>query len=596
MKNTRSWIGFACLFLGSLFLGSCAKEFKLDSNAVNYRLNEEPLTLHGNRAQLDVHYKVAPKSIAKNGVVVMTLLEQGDGQTKVKTRELLTGPKVKGLNGTKADPLKETSGTLTFGETMNDNAPNRAYFLEVASFSSSKKNTKAAKAALEAGSTSPWPAKTYRFQVMLTEGPSLLSRTATHSAAPRSIASGFVPDTIQPFEATIYFELNKSTIRESERKRKEILQLVNFLSKTKEILKIEVNGYASPDGELQFNNELANERAGAGGKFVVDALRSSKGLKDINYDINNSNLYVQNQGTEDWKGLLQGIEFARIPNKEKVVEIIRNTSLSSTEKQSQLRAMNEAWEIITEEYLPPLRRANMVIMTKVAPRSFEERMELIRVPTSEITASEMLATAEQAGSPVLVADILEKTKQRFPADHRAYNNLAVLDIQAGRFETAAKNLDAAAEASPSSSEVMSNQALVSTKLSDWNKLALVVKRAQANGQSLPEYEALLLIRKGQYKEALQVLGNKQAGTLQALAHVLNRDNTKATEALDALGSSNELPVLYLRAVLAARTRNAAELGNAMQRLLSAYPELKDKIAVDPEFAELRKEILAKNSK
>ena len=81
-----------------------------------------------------------------------------------------------------------------------------------------------------------------------------------------------------------------------------------------------------------------------------------KGLKDINYDINNSNLYVQNQGTEDWKGLLQGIEFARIPNKEKVVEIIRNPSLSSTEKQGQLRAMTEAWEIITEEYLPPLRR------------------------------------------------------------------------------------------------------------------------------------------------------------------------------------------------------------------------------------------------
>ena len=67
MKNTRSWIGFTCLFLGSLFLGSCAKEFKLDSNAVNYRLNEAPLTVHGNRAQLDVHYQIAPKPIAKNG-------------------------------------------------------------------------------------------------------------------------------------------------------------------------------------------------------------------------------------------------------------------------------------------------------------------------------------------------------------------------------------------------------------------------------------------------------------------------------------------------------------------------------------------------
>jgi len=123
MKNTRSWIGFACLLVGSLFLGSCAKEFKLDSNAVNYRLNEVPLTLHGNRAQLDVNYQIAPNTIAKNGVAVMTLLEKDGGQTKVKSRDLITGPKVKGMNGTKADPLKETAGTLTFGETMNDKAP-----------------------------------------------------------------------------------------------------------------------------------------------------------------------------------------------------------------------------------------------------------------------------------------------------------------------------------------------------------------------------------------------------------------------------------------------------------------------------------------
>lgn len=581
------------MILGTFMLASCAQEFKLDSTAVQYQLNEEPLTAHGNQARLDVQYQIAPKKLTKNGVAVMTLIERSGNQSKVIARDLIQGPKVKGLNGKQADPSKETAGTLTLQESLGENPANRSYSLEVSSFGGSKKNVKAAKAAMESGSTSPWPAKTYRFEVALTEGPSLLARTATYTSAPQSIASGFVPDTIQPFEATIYFELNKSTIRESERKRKEILQLVNFLSKTKEILKIEVNGYASPDGELQFNNELANERAGAGGKFVVDALRSSTGLKDINYDINNRNLYVQNQGTEDWKGLLQGIEFARIPNKEKVVEIIRNTSLSSTEKQSQLRAMNDAWEIITEEYLPPLRRANMVIQTKVAPRTMEERMELIRIPSSDISAAEMLATAEQAFSASLAADILEKTKQRYPADHRAYNNLAVMDILAGRLETASKNLDAAAEVAPGSAEVLANQAMVAAGLGDWKKLELVVKRAQANGQSLPGYEAALLIRQGKYQDALQKLSGNPSGSLQALAFILQRDYAKAAESLKSQGSSNNATVLYLRAVLAARTRNATELQQSVERLVAAYPEFKDKIAVDPEFAALRQEILAK---
>ncbi|MGA1665890.1 MAG: hypothetical protein ACO39U_02750 [Bacteroidia bacterium] len=593
MKKIRFRPVLAFMILGTFMLASCAQEFKLDSTAVQYQLNEEPLTAHGNQARLDVQYQIAPKKLTKTGVAVMTLIERSGNQSKVIARDLIQGPKVKGLNGKQADPSKETAGTLTLQESLGENPTNRSYSLEVSSFGGSKKNVKAAKAAMESGSTSPWPAKTYRFEVALTEGPSLLARTATYTSAPRSIASGFVPDTIQPFEATIYFELNKSTIRESERKRKEILQLVNFLSKTKEILKIEVNGYASPDGELQFNNELANERAGAGGKFVVDALRSSTGLKDINFDINNRNLYVQNQGTEDWKGLLQGIEFARIPNKEKVVEIIRNTSLSSTEKQSQLRAMNDAWEIITEEYLPPLRRANMVIQTKVAPRTMEERMELIRIPSSDISAAEMLATAEQASSATQAADILEKTKQRYPADHRAYNNLAVMDIQAGRLETASKNLDAAAEVAPASAEVLANQAMVAAGLGDWKKLELVVKRAQANGQSLSGYEAALLIRQGKYQDALQKLSGNTSGSLQALALILQKDYTKAAESLKTQASSTDATVLYLRAVLAARTRNATELQPSVERLVAAYPEFKDKIAVDPEFAALRQEILAK---
>ena len=255
--------------------------------------------------------------------------------------------------------------------------------------------------------------------------------------------------------------------------------------------------------------------------------------------------------------------------------------------------MNDAWEIITEEYLPPLRRANMVIQTKVAPRTMEERMELIRIPSSDISAAEMLATAEQASSATQAADILEKTKQRYPADHRAYNNLAVMDIQAGRLETASKNLDAAAEVAPASAEVLANQAMVAAGLGDWKKLELVVKRAQANGQSLSGYEAALLIRQGKYQDALQKLSGNTSGSLQALALILQKDYTKAAESLKTQASSTDATVLYLRAVLAARTRNATELQPSVERLVAAYPEFKDKIAVDPEFAALRQEILAK---
>lgn len=111
--------------------------------------------------------------------------------------------------------------------------------------------------------------------------------------------------------------------------------------------------------------------------------------------------------------------------------------------------MRESWDIITEDYLPP-PQSQYGHQYQSPPRTFEERMQLIRMKSPELSASEMLATAEQAKDATRQAEILELAKGLYPSDHRAYNNLAVLDMEAGRLETAARNLDAAAEAAPGS--------------------------------------------------------------------------------------------------------------------------------------------------
>lgn len=583
------------LLMGALTIisASCTKQFKLDKSAFTIQLPTEPVTAHGEKAGLKINYEIAPNIFATNGVAVVRILQKDENKITEQARNTLYGKKVSGLQGELVKNSGKYFGEVAFEINIGANTKSSEYWLEVSSFNGTKRNLSKSGTFLNSGTYAPAPANAYQFSIKLTEGPSLLANSVTIPSVTKSCSANFVPDTIEPFEATIYFELNKSVIRESERKKKEILQLVDFLSKTKEILKIEVNGYASPDGEIQFNNELADERATEAGKFVINALRSSQGLKDIQYDLDNSKLYVQNKGTEDWKGLLRGIEFARIPQKDQVRSIIENSNLSSAEKQSKLKGMRESWDIIAEDYLPPLRRANMVINTKVPPRTFEERMQLIRMKSPELSASEMLATAEQVMDAARRTEILELAKGLYPSDHRAYNNLAVLDMEAGRLETAARNLDAAAEASPGSPEVLHNQALVAYLQKDWTKINLVVKRAQNNAQKLPEFEALMSIRSGNYAEAVMALNGKSQDPLLALAHCLNRDYDAAAKALKGLDRQNP-DVLYLSAVVAARSKNSSGVQRDLEALVASNPTVKSSLRTDPEFASFRQETFFKN--
>lgn len=580
-------------FLFLLIMVGCSKPFLLDQAALTVQMPTEPVTLHGDQYELKVPYKVSPKAFAPNGVAVTRLIQIQNNEATVMARDIWKGRKVKGVNGREIKPDLGTESELSFKRPSKAAAENSEYWLEVISFTGSKSQIKKSKNFLEEISSNNVPLKAHQFKIKLTEGLSYLSRTGQVKISPTTIPSHFVADTVEPFEATIYFELNKSVIRESERKRKEILQLADFLSKTKEILKIEVNGYASPDGEIQFNNELADERASEAGKFVMNVLRSSQGLKDIQYDLNDTKLYIQNKGTEDWKGLLRGIEFARIPQKDKVRSIIENPNLSSSLKQNQLKSMRESWDIISEDYLPPLRRANMIINTKVTPRTLEERMQLIRMKSDRISASEMLAASEEVRDLSLRSEILEMTKSLYPADHRAYNNLAVLDLNEGRLETASRNLDAAAEAAPKSPEVLHNQALVAYLQKDWSKLGLVIKRARSNGHRLPDFEALMGILNGKYNEAIEALNGKAQHPLLALAFCLNKDYNSATKALQGLDRQNP-NILYLSAVVGARTNNISMVQRDLEALVASNPSAKATLGTDPEFANYRQEAFFKN--
>jgi len=585
MKLISLRSAFYAFFLISL--ASCSPKFLLEQNGVQFEVSENPVTLRANKVDFQANIKVKSNLFKPKGVAILRILQKGKKDIIEKDRLVLVGEKVKNINGQKIGDKEYFSGLLSFSENYDSTSNPTELWLEVISFSASKSNLELFKDLISQKADAKIPPAAYVFKLKIADGTSLITRMLDHQYEPIALKANFTPDTVKPFVATIYFELNRSIIRESELKRQEILELANYLSKQKEILKIEVNGYASPDGELQFNNELANERARAAGIFVMDALRSSKGLQEIKYDLNNRKLYVQNQGTEDWKGLLKGIEFARIPRKQEVIDIIQ-APLESTEKQNRLRSMTESWEAISEDYLPPLRRANMIINTKFTPRNQNERLELIRVNSQEISLEEFLLTAELCKDPELKANLYEKIKLLYPADPRSYNNLALMELAAGRKESALRNLEAALEASVSNPGVTQNLAWIYYLTNNWTKLNALVKRNLNRNSDLSEYQAMIQIREGNYSDAIASLKNRPPHFLLALAQFMNRQVEDASKTLNSMAYSNSKS-MYLSAVIAARQGNNAQLEKSLKALILKYPETKTRLLSDPEFAAFRRE-------
>ena len=111
--------------------------------------------------------------------------------------------------------------------------------------------------------------------------------------------------------------------------------------------RIIVEGYASPEGNGEFNERLALERA----EQAVELIKNELG------DIDTERIEISGKGA-DWEGLYEAIAASGIENSE---EIINNLKNSSNREETMREMLNKYPQI--RQLLPQLRRASIVITT-----------------------------------------------------------------------------------------------------------------------------------------------------------------------------------------------------------------------------------------
>jgi tetratricopeptide (TPR) repeat protein len=245
---------------------------------------------------------------------------------------------------------------------------------------------------------------------------------------------------------------------------------------------------------------------------------------------------------------------------------------SAAEREKEIKNLASVFSALKTEILPQLRRAQIVNSIDLTGKTDAEMVALINEGrVAELSLEELLHIAEAQPS---VAEAALKAAAEKYGDARAYNNLAIVQANAGNYEAALASLDSAAKAGSKSAELNNNYALVYLAMGETDKAAQYANGANA------EVKALAAAAKGEYNAAVNGLDGYNA----AIAQVQQGNLAAAKKSIEGDQSAK---ADYLRAVIAAKEGNVSAAKAALQSAVAKDGSLAKKAAKDVNLAALR---------
>ena len=395
-----------------------------------------------------------------------------------------------------------------------------------------------------------------------------------------SVTPSLAADTYQRIisekqEANIKFLIQQATVRKSELNSNNVKEFVKMMKQindeqeTKALRNIEISAYASPDGALDLNTRLAEQRQGNSEKYV------QKELKAIKMEAEVDAKYT----AEDWDGFQELVAASNIQDKEVIVRVL-SMYKDPEEREAQIKNMSSVFKELADEILPELRRARLTLNYEVIGRSDVQIEEQFKEDASKLNVEELLYGANLDFITDKAA-WYKKTTELYPNDYRAYNNLGLLAYQKGDMATAESFFNKAKSINSNAAAVNANMALI--ELGKGNVAAAETYVGKAVGaEGLNEAMACLNIAKGSYGQAASTV-NEVVSNSAALAQILNKDYASAKATLENV-TNKDAYTSYLKAVVAARTKDVAGVSSNLREAFRLDSSLINRAKKDLEFA------------
>lgn len=518
-------------------------------------VNPSPLAVVGDKVNADITGTFPVKKFAKKGVLTVTPVLKFDGKEIEGETVTYIGEKVK-ENGTMVNYKEGGQYTQSCSFDYDPAMAKSELYLRF--------TAKNGKKEVEVP------------EMKIADGLVVTAKLATaednESVVTTDKFQRIIQDTL---EADIKFLIQQANLRSSETGSKQVKDLQAAIKdanndEKKAINNLEVSGYASPDGGMDLNTKLADNRQANAQKFLQQQMKKDKVDAEIEATTT----------AEDWEGFQKAMENSNIQDKEVVLNVLKMYN-DPEERETQIKNLSNVYKTIANDILPQLRRSRLILTRDLIGRSDEEILAELKSDSCQLSVEEMLYAATLVESQDEKLAIYQKAADTF-GDYRAYNNMGMIYFEQGNIAEARRAYNKAIEIEPNDPDVHYNAALAAMADNDLAKAEEHLGKAAGTKGDLKAAQGTYYTMKGDYKAAKEAYGNSATNNA-AVQQILDEDYAGALQTLNAVKEPNATTA-YLLAVVGARTNDRDAVYANLPVAIERDANMKAKAANDIEFA------------
>lgn len=549
-------ITFLLSLMAIVMMTSCSK---IVDKPQEIKVDPEDVSVVGNEIKADITGTFPPKKFARKGELKITpVLKYGDKEVVGET-EVYVGEKAK-LNGTKVSYKEggKYKQSCRFKYTPDMEGKELKLYLRC--------DAKCGK-------------KVYEIpDVLIADG---INTTATLANAEEQAVP--TPSKYQTVvedltEADINFIVAQANLRDSELSAADMKALLDAIQKAnkdkqRQISKVEISGYASPEGGYELNDRLATNREANTEKYLRGKVNG------------NQTRYISSTTAEDWQGFRTEVEQSDIQDKELVLRVLEMYS-DPEEREQQIRNLAKVYDDLAQNILPKLRRSRILMTTAITGKSDEQLLQEAKEKPETLSVDELLYAASVAPTKDEQIALYKKVIE-LHNDYRAYNNLGMIAYEQNKLDEAKQYFAKALELAPNDPDVNFNAGLCDLAKGDVANAEKHLGKAAGTKGDLEGALGTLYTMKGDYNKAQKSYGTSRSNNA-ALQQIIDKDYNAARQTLAEIQEPNA-KTAYIKAILAARTNDREGVYSNMAEAVAGDAAYKTRAKADVEFAKYKED-------
>lgn len=568
--KTKTIVNLSLVVVTAAVLASCNGLGKMVKKqaTVTYDVKTNPLEMHGDSVFFTVTGKYPAKYFAKKATVTVTPVVKYTGGEKALKPVVLVGESATG-SGQKIS--YEKGGTFSY--------TSEKFAYETA--------MKVAKVELSAQGTVKKKIKDFT-PLQLADGTIITPLLVRNDEKGIYAKDAFVKVIPSNQIANIFYLVNSSDVRSSELKSAEMKNIQDFITKNinsswYEFKNISISAYASPDGELSLNENLAKDRAKSGSKALMNEFKKNKN-KEQKFGKEESN-YTTQTTAEDWEGFKSLMEQSSIADKDLILRVLSMYS-DLEQREKEIKNLSKTYTEVADKILPQLRRSVLTLNVDKKSRTDEMISKLAISNPDSLSVEELLYAGALTNDINTKVQIYTSAEKQFGNDWRTSNNLGVALLAQNKVSDAGAAFDRAAKNANGNAIVMNHLGIIEAKKGNRTKAMEYYDKANGAGKEVAYNKGILNIRDAKYADAVSNFGDYK-GFNKALAELLNGNAGTVASVIDESNEKDMAMSYYLKALASARNNNATDAVNQLKTAIEKDGSLKAAAKDDAEFIKMR---------